>query len=282
MRTKMLNSMLRTAAFAGFLLTAGVSSAQTDVYLQAQSFQKDVGDGVMVDMWGFASCGAGFTGCVNGAPGPQIDINTATDLPLNIHLKNTLSTPVSIVIPGQAGGGNPVRDAGGRVQSFTTEITAGADTGATPYTWSSLRPGTYLYQSGTHPSLQVPMGLYGALAVVDGAYPGVAYDNDAVLLFSEIDPIQNGRVVAAAAEAGKGTPTQACVSMADYLGGMVGYPCTIDYNPMYFLVNGEAAPNLAALGSTTPSSVLLRLLNAGLRSHTPSIVGRDSLVVFLV
>jgi FtsP/CotA-like multicopper oxidase with cupredoxin domain len=191
-------------AIAGF---AGNAKA-ADVYLQAQSFQKDVGNGVMVDMWGFASCADNtFTGCVLDAPGPQIDIDISTDLPLNIHLKNTLSTPVSIVIPGQAGGGDPQGASGAlqpgeRVRSFTHEVPA---SGIGDYSWSALRTGTYLYQSGTQPSLQVPMGLYGALVVVDGseAYPGITPDGDAVLLFSEIDPVQNSRVAA-----GTGTPTE--------------------------------------------------------------------------
>ena len=65
--------------------------------------------------------------------------------------------------------------------------------------------------------------------------------------------------------------------MDDYVqNGTPGYPCTIDYNPLYLLVNGATAPDLAGLGQTgSPSSVLLRLLNAGLHSHTPSIVGLE-------
>ena len=47
--------------------------------------------------------------------------------------------------------------------------------------WSNLKPGTYLIESGTHPSIQGPMGLYGVLRVIDAsatnaAYPGVTYD----------------------------------------------------------------------------------------------------------
>ena len=36
-------------------------------------------------------------------------------------------------------------------------------------TWANLRPGTYLIESGTHPSIQAPMGLYGVLRVTDPA-----------------------------------------------------------------------------------------------------------------
>src|SRR4029077_12340181 len=62
--------------------------------------------------------------------------------------------------------------------------------------WKNLRPGTYLIESGTHPSIQGPMGLYGVLRVVDAsaanaAYPGVTYDTDVPVLLSEIDATQN-------------------------------------------------------------------------------------------
>jgi len=49
-----------------------------------------------------------------------------------------------------------------RVRSFGTEVAAGT---TVPLTWNNLRPGTYLIESGTHPSIQGPMGLYGILIV---------------------------------------------------------------------------------------------------------------------
>ncbi len=143
------------------------------------------------------------------------------------------------------------------------------------YVWAALKSGTYLYQSGTYPSIQVPMGLYGALVVsegTDGSSYGHSHDSEAVVLFSEIDPIQNHR--AANAELAAMTMTTSCVAAADYNQSMAaGYPCTIDYNPTYFLINGGGT---ASLPAGDPSQVaLLRFLNAGLRSHTPSIVGAE-------
>jgi FtsP/CotA-like multicopper oxidase with cupredoxin domain len=174
MRSTFLKTTLRTALLTGasVLLIAGVSpavAAANDVYLQAQSFDKALpANGGTVPMWGFALCDATFINCdlpsETDAPGPQIHVSTADTL--TIHLKNTLDTPVSIAIPGQAGGGDPEWSMDGqgrrRVQSLTHETAPGL---TADYTWSSLRPGTYLYQSGTHPSIQVPMGLYGALIV---------------------------------------------------------------------------------------------------------------------
>ncbi|MBI1424637.1 MAG: hypothetical protein GC149_14415 [Gammaproteobacteria bacterium] len=261
---------------------AGVASA-ADVYLKAQSYTKTItlpdASTVNVPMWGFASCTDNtFASCTLDAnlSGPQINVDLASDTALTIYLNNALSVPVSIVIPGQAGGGDPVKvaDAKGRMrmQSMTHETAAGA---IGTYTWNALQPGTYLYHSGTRPSIQVAMGLYGALVVVNGtqAYPGVSYDQDAVLLFSEIDPLQNQRVV----DSGVTTPTEACVKLADYRkSGTVGYPCTIDYNPIYFMVNGQTSASNSLPGTGTGAAaqnVLLRFLNAGLRTHTPAFIG---------
>ena len=250
-----------------------------DVYLRAQRFEKAMASGGSVPMWGFAVCDETFTSCADpadtDAPGPQID--AFAGFQVNIHVQNTLDIPVSIAIPGQSEevGRVPVMMATdevwagqpARVQSQTHETLPGA---TATYTWNNLSSGTYLYQSGTLPSIQVPMGLYGALIVSEGegvAY-GRAFDAEAVLLVSEIDPIQNARVDAA----GTVLPDRTCVPLSDYEQNMTaGYPCTVDYNPTYFLINGGASADLPA-GDPT-DDVLLRFLNAGLRSHTPSIVG---------
>src|SRR6267378_3463850 len=93
-----------------------------------------------------------------------------------------------------------------RVQSFATEVVFGTPANLA---WSNLKPGTYLIESGTHPSIQGPMGLYGVLVVTTApttstttppvttpgtAYPATAttaavpYDADVPLVLSEIDP----------------------------------------------------------------------------------------------
>ena len=115
-----------------------------------------------------------------------------------------------------------------RVQSFATEVppapsaavctatptTAGCQ--PTALTWNNLRPGTYVFHSGTHPSIQGPMGLYGIVVVTKAptydsttttatpgtAYTGVNYDADVALLLSEIDPVQNAAVAKAVSTAG--------------------------------------------------------------------------------
>src|SRR6267154_6125934 len=114
--------------------------------------------------------------------------------------------PIAGDPPGQplTGAGTPPAQ-GPRVQSFSTEVAAGA---TTALTWLALRPGTYLIESGTHPSIQGPMGLYGMLVVTTapaagvagtaypavGTTPAVTYNADVPLLLSEIDSVQNTAV----------------------------------------------------------------------------------------
>jgi hypothetical protein len=267
---------------------------------------------------------------------------TATGTTLTINLTNNLSftagsgtntVPTSLTIVGQVGGGlgKPTTAAspnhanltvtwptagapgsfappsqGPRVQSFATEVAAGA---TTALTWSALRPGTYLLESGTHPSIQGPMGLYGILVVTSAptvtgatpstetaagtAYPGVAYDADVPVLLSEIDPVQNRAVEAAVTTAGfnetavwSGQPG-GCgnPSSSNY---QTCYPPAVNYTPLYYMINGVAFNKTNANASlfpvsnyiaSTPStgtatgSVLVRLVNAGVHMHVPSISG---------
>src|SRR6266849_2589594 len=123
-------------------------------------------------------------------------ITVPTGQILQINLTNSLtfgatSLPTSLTIVGQLGGGlgttatstlspdhslaqqvtwpiaapgaaNTPPAQGSRVQSFSTEVAAGATTALIFGTATNpLRPGTYLIESGTHPSIQGPMGLYG-------------------------------------------------------------------------------------------------------------------------
>src|SRR5205823_8416488 len=64
-------------------------------------------------------------------------------------------------------------------------------------------------------------------------------------------------------------------------GAAACYPPAVNYTPLYYLVNGVAFDKSHAFYSLFPTapatgvtgSVLVRLVNAGLRMHVPSIVG---------
>ena len=227
-----------------------------------------------------------------------------------VHPDQGVTWPVA----GSPGGGNPTFTPpaqGPRVQSFGTEVAAGA---TTALTWSSLRPGTYLLESGTHPSIQATMGLYGIVVVTTTptstagievapgvAYPAadsaqaVSYDAEVPLIFSEIDPVQNTAVTAAVntkgfnettvwsgQPGGCGDPTPGNVSY------QTCYPPVVNYTPLYYLINGVAFNKTSASSSLFPvspatlapsgatGSVLVRMVNAGSRMHVPSIVGSQT------
>ncbi|PYY10636.1 MAG: hypothetical protein DMG69_06085, partial [Acidobacteria bacterium] len=266
-----------------------------------------------------------------------VPVATTGTTSLTINLTNSLSflngntVPTSLVIVGQLGGGlgdttqrtttlspdhsgaqaattwpiaggagttAPVQ--GNRVRSFSTEVAAGA---SAALTWSALRPGTYLIESGTHPSIQGPMGLYGILVVTTapagttagtaypaaGTAPAVTYNAEIPVLLSEIDAVQNKAVNAAVNTAGFsetavwsgqpggcGNPSSTTYNTC--------YPPAVNYTPLYYLINGAAFNKTsagtslfaAAPASAVTGSVLVRLVNAGLRMHVPSIVGADT------
>ena len=243
------------------------------------------------------------------------------------------ATPPGTPCPApQAGASGTPPVQGPRVQSMGTEVVAGTGT-ATSLTWSALKPGTYLLESGTHPSIQVPMGLIGMLVVTTAptgagtttsaagiAYPGAAantttgtaaipnvtYGAEVPLEFSEFDPVQNKEVDAAVRTSGfsetmvwSGMPINpntgqpGCGNPASTTYHQC-YPPAVNYTPFYYMINGAAfdkATNPGAsvfqatagmatstTGVTAPvttgitGTVLVRIVNAGLRMHTPSIV----------
>jgi len=157
---------------------------------------------------------------------------------------------------------------GPRVQSMGTEVAAVAPGIVTPtaLTWPALKPGTYLLESGTHPSIQVPMGLIGVLVVTTapsgtaagaaypavGTSPAVPYNAEVPLEFSEIDPVQNKAVDAAVRTAGFSETRVWSGMVTDPNTGMPGcgnpasstyntcYPPAVNYTPFYYLINGAA------------------------------------------
>ena len=342
MRFNHLKATLKTAALAisVLLLGANLAVAQQQINLTAGPSSLILPDGSSVPMWGY-SCGAVVVGstatCAALHPGTAgwspvvITVPTGSDLTINLTnsltFANSNSVPTSLTIVGQLGGGlgnsatttpSPAHDAqsstwvgaagaqnvpppqGARVQSFSTEVAAGA---TTALTWTKPRAGTYLIESGTHPSIQGPMGLYGILVVTSAPVPGtsrgvaystplVNYDTEIPLLLSEIDPRQNNMVNAAVNTTGfsetmvwSGQPG-GCGNKSSASYGQC-YPPVVDYTPLYYLFNGVAFDKTNASASLFPSSlgtalapvtgnVLVHLVNAGLKMHVPSIVGTQT------
>jgi len=316
---------------ASVLVMASGGAFAQSVNLTAQAANATLPDGQLVPMWGYTCSAAAVAPATCAATNPNAGTSwspVVISVPpgaLTINLTNSLpaSVPTSLVIVGQLGGGLgntatttpspahaphsvtwPIAGSatgsqftppaqGPRVQSFATEVVHGQ---TKSMTWNNLKPGTYLIESGTHPSIQGPMGLYGVLVVRTAAsgatqaqaYAGVGYDADVPLLLSEIDAVQNTAVAAAVAKAGfsetavwSGQPG-GCGNPASPT-FQTCYPPAVNYDPRYYLINGvsfdrsnETKSQFSITAPAATGQVLLRFVNAGLRMHVPSVVGAQT------
>jgi len=237
------------------------------VNLWAKDGYMSTPDGNSIYFWG-------FTGDANRPaqlPGPRIVITQGQEVTVN--LTNTLAKPVSIVFPGQRGvlaGGQPVQPQYDAERLVSFADYAPPNGGTVTYTFTAEHPGTYIYESGTYPYRQVPMGLYGGLVVrpadfdadtnktAYGAGTDTGFDREYLLITGEIDPKLHRAV-----EQGK-----ACSA-----GG---------YRPRYWTVNGRCAPDTMMKDSVPylprqpygsmimaerGERVLIRYIGAGVQTH---------------
>jgi FtsP/CotA-like multicopper oxidase with cupredoxin domain len=199
----------------------------------------------VIPIWGFSNCARPAT-----TPGPQLVVNEGDDVTVNLtnNLEPATGQNVSLVFPGQ---------------TLASDMDGAAPGGGTAtYTFTADEPGVYLYESGVNAAIQRPMGLHGAIVVrpsldptTCGAAAGVAYndcstafDVERVLVLSEIDPALN---------------TSADPSAFDPLA----------WHPTYWLINGEAYPDVPAVSAAPGARVALRYLNAGQEHHTMTLLG---------
>lgn len=228
---------------------SGVADAET-IDLCADEGTIDLPGLADVPIWGF-SLDPG-TGCEPATlPGPALSVDAGDEVTVN--LQNNLAEDVSIVFPGQDLAPNAV------------VVPAG---GSGSYTFSASDPGTFLYEAGTNTSVQVGLGLYGALIVrpliAGQAYEdsATAYDAEQVLVLSEIDPNLNG----------SSDPND-----FDLVGDPAVY--TDGYHATYFLINGKAYPDTDPIAATSGDRVLLRYVNAGLSHYTMTLLGKHQRVI---
>ena len=138
-------------------------------------------------------------------------------------------------------------------QGLAADTAGAAPSGSKSYTFLADRPGTFLYEAGltANGARQVAMGLYGALIVQPAAAP-TTYTSEAVLVLHEIDPDLNAA------------------------------PDTFnmgEYHPRFWLINGQAYPNIPAVPMAGGSTALLRYVNAGLDENSMGLLGVDQQVI---
>ena len=190
-----------------------------------------------VNIWGYVpgDCTTGSgTAVIGGAP--TITVIEGDTVTVTLH--NSLAQATSLTFQGQP---------------LPTDKTGAAPGGTKTYSFTASEPGTFLYEAGmTANSVnQVAMGMYGVLVVQPSAAP--AYDTEAIVLISEIDPALNAA------------------------------PTTFDmrkFAPKYTLINGKAFPQTGTLTSVAAGdSVLLRYVNAGINYHSMSLLGANQRIV---
>ena len=173
---------------------------------------------------------------------------------VTIQLHNSLTVPVTLAIPGLAG--------------FPTDYVGVAPGATKAYSFTASRVGTFVYEAGRITTAgahdpgprEVAMGLAGALVVrpatagqdLDVSAPASAFDDEAVLVLSEIDP------------------------------AFAASPMTADlraFDGKYRLINGTAWPATTQIGTAAGHKVLLRYVNAGVTSASMGVVGVKQNVV---
>jgi hypothetical protein len=224
--------------------TEGTATAACDLY--AMSGTASVLS-TSIPIWGFSSTGAALSAT---APGPVLVVRQGDAVTMTLH-NQLAGENVSLALPGQVG----VKHAGADGDD-TTGVAAG---GNQTYTFTANRAGTFIYEAGhtANGTRQVAMGLAGALVVLpaDGsAYgtPGTAYNDDGVVVLSEIDPALNAA------------------------------PATFDmrnFQPKYRLINGKPFPASDPISTSDGRTVLLRLVNVGAQSHTMTLLGANQNLV---
>lgn len=198
-------------------------------------------DGAVIPVWGFADAMDGPA----SVPGPLL-VGTQGET-MEVVLHNALpAETVALAFPGQ---------------DLLPDL-AGVGTGGTvTYTFTLTEPGTYLYEAGLTENgvRQVAMGLVGAIVVRPATDPAWAYDDattafddEVLLVLGEIDPLLNA-------------------APGDFQ--------MHEYDPRYWLINGQAYPDVPEIDVLPGQKVLLRTINAGLGSHWMGLLGMEQQII---
>jgi manganese oxidase len=218
-------------------------------------------EGNSLYFWGYGTTAAQYSG-------PTMIVNQGDVV--TVTLQNNLPVATSITFPGQSG----VTATGGSTGLLTKEAPAGS---SVTYTFTASQPGTYMYQSGTQPDLQIEMGLVGALivrptefneagAATRKAYTdsASAFDHEYLFLLSDMDDKIHNAVEQQVQQ---------------------GQPVTVDMSKrfaVYWFMNGRCGPDtlLPVNYSSLPvqpydcfplfhpgEKILMRVIGAGSDEH---------------
>ena len=254
-------------------ITGTVAGSETTFNLTAKSGYIVTPDGGSFLMWGYSDNDGIAT---MQYPGPTLIVDQGQTVIIN--LDNELTVNTSIVFLGQ----DNVTAAGGDADGIITREVAPNGTTVT-YSFDAVQPGTYLYNSGTRMELQVEMGLVGAIIVrptgfdpatnkIAYEHADSAYDVEYLFLITEMDPVIHNAIEF----------------------GLTGQVDNTTYWPVYWFINGRAAPDTMAptdspLFATQPynclprmnpgQKMLLRMIGAGRVPHPFHTHGNNFLLI---
>lgn len=279
-------------AMAGVQAQAAIVGASGTLSAGTRSFDMFAGegypsmaDGVQVYSWGYgASTASGGSGLMQ-ISGPTLLVNQGETV--SISFTNNLPTRSSMLFPGQVG----VTASGGSAGVLAQEAAPGQ---TVTYTFIAGQPGTYLYQSGSQPGLQVEMGMVGALIVYPSGNPagskwaynhiGTAYDRETLFVVGDIDSDIHA-AIDEQVRAFKALPGYSATSEGLF---------TADLSkrfPKYWTLNGRTSPDVFAKNfsaelphqpyNTLPrlhpgEKMLLRMIGAGTDLHPMHHHGNNS------
>jgi FtsP/CotA-like multicopper oxidase with cupredoxin domain len=190
-------------------------------------------------IWGFGipAVAGDCTTATASLPGPELTVNEGDVVSINVINALPAGHTVSFEIPGI---------------TFDSGATDAAPGASVTRSFTASAPGTYVYQSAGDAGRQQAMGLAGALivnpATANQAYDDAttAYDAHSTLVLSALDPAFNAA------------------------------PETFNmhtYNAKYWLINGKAYPDTAAITAGAGQRLLLRYVNAGYDNTTMALLG---------
>ncbi len=213
-------------------------------------------DGNTVYMYGYKIVGTPFQ-----HPSPVLCVNQGDVVTVN--LTNTLKRPISMVFPGQTNvmaNGAPatpeLATAGDPSTMTSLTQSASAQGGTVSYSFVADHPGTFLYESGTDPDVQVRMGLFGALIVRPNMGDDHAY-NRADSRFTTVEDTQHTGNTATGTNGGANNSEEFMVLLSEidpFLNqaieridsGRTSNYNFDNYHPRYWLVNGRGFPDSIA------------------------------------
>lgn len=208
-----------------------------------------------VPVWKFQADGTPpAAGALTGT-GPTLVVSSGATVTITLDNVN-VPDPVSLAVPGLTGLNGPA-----------TGVAAGGT--ASTYTFTAGRPGTYLYEAGhtANGARQALMGLVGALIVRPSDWtgitggtsdlgsastPGSAFQDEAVLVLGDIDPL--------------------------FAANPINYDLRL-FKGTYRTINGKVYPSTDQIPTAVGDAVLLRYLNAGAVNHSMGVLGLPQTVV---